>query len=525
MTPRGGMQEFGYAPILAPLLASLLGACSPQFMKEPGSLAITLAPSPALVTNAPLLPPEDPPAPPPTAGVPLTAPAGAASGATRRAAPAAAPMARSIKRALSEGGPLVWPRLAAGFSLPSAHPEVQRHARRYAGNKRALQRMLGRAEPFLYDILVEIEARKLPAELALVPAVESHYNPFAYSPRHAAGLWQFIPGTARQWGLRNTKWYDGRLDTRAATEAALDYLEFLHRRFGDWLLALAAYNAGEGRVDNALEASKRTADGHSVFWKLRLPKETRMYVPKLLGLAALIAQPQQYRVDLPPLYDRAFFAQVPLKSSMRLEELSRLAALPLADLQQSNPALKRSITDPDGPHYLYLPQDAAQRLTEGLRNPASLKLALAPKGSSGTALPVKVAVASPVKIPAKPTIPEATRRFGYTVQHGDTLWDISRAHHVSIRRLAAWNGLQPDSPLRPGHRLILWLPEAPPQEPGLTAVVYTVGIGETLATIAQRFGLEIGRICAWNDLAREAMLAPGLKLKLLLPRERGRRAL
>lgn len=512
------------APMFAPLLASLLGACSPQFVKESGALAISLAPSPTLVTNAPLLPPEDPPAPPVT---PLPAPAGAA-GTGKPAAPAVAtpppsPMARSIKHALGEGGPLLWPRLAAGFSLPKVHPEAQRQASRHASNKRALQKMLGRAEPFLYDILVELEARKLPTELALVPAVESHYNPFAYSPRHAAGLWQFIPGTARAWGLRNTKWYDGRLDTRAATEAALDYLEFLHRRFGDWLLALAAYNAGEGRVDRALEAAGK---GNRAFWKLKLPKETRLYVPKVLGLAALVAEPRRYNVDLPPLYDRAFFAQVPLKSSMRLEELSRLAALPLADLQQNNPALKRSITDPDGPHYLYLPHDAAQRLTEGLRNPASFKLALAPAGSSGTALPVKVAAASSAKIPAKkPIAREATRRFSYTVQHGDTLWDISRAHHINIRRLAAWNGLQPNAPLQPGQRLTLWLPDAPPQEPGLTAVVYTVGAGETLATIAQRFGLEIGRIRAWNDLTQQATLVPGFKLKLLVPRERPRRAL
>lgn len=374
--------------------------------------------------------------------------------------------------------------------------------------------MLARSEPFLYDILVELEARKLPLELALLPAVESHYNPFAYSPRHAAGLWQLMPGTALHWGLKSTPWYDGRLDTRAATEAALDYLQFLHRRFsGDWLLALAAYNAGEGRVDKALSAAQHG----TTFWQLKLPRETQRYVPNLLGLAELIAKPHQYGLDLPPLPNRAQLVQVPLAGPTSLAQAAALAGLSLADLQQTNPALKKAGTDPAGPHYLYLPEAAATRLALSLRLPESARLAAArsapvERATKNNARPLKVAVA---KAPD-----DAARRYSYIVQTGDSLWDIAHKHHVNIRRLAAWNGLQPDSSLKPGRQLTLWLQEPPHQPPSFTAVVYTVGEGESLVSIAQRFGLEIARICAWNGLAHQSVLAPGLKLKLLLPRER-----
>ncbi|MGH8529531.1 MAG: transglycosylase SLT domain-containing protein [Nevskiales bacterium] len=520
MTRKRRLRQLSVALALGPFVS----ACSPQLVKDSGALAISLTPSPLLVTKVPLLPPEDPPAPPPalsadSAPEPSAAPKPQPPTPSEIAVKAAAPAAPPTPHSLGKGEATIWPRLTRGFTLSGhRHPEVQRFARRYSAHRRSTRRMLARAEPFLYDILVELEARKLPLELALVPAVESHYNPFAYSPRHAAGLWQFMPGTALHWGLRSTPWYDGRLDTRAATEAALDYLQFLHRRFsGDWLLALAAYNAGEGRVDKAMSAAKHGRD----FWQLKLPRETQRYVPNLLGLAELIATPQQYGVDLPPLPNRAQLVQVPLAGPTPLAQAAALAGLSLADLQLTNPALKRTGTDPAGPHYLYLPQAAAKRLTQSLRLPENARLAAArnaPVESSAKnrAQPLKVAVAK---------APEAARRFSYTVQAGDSLWDISRKHYVSIRRLAAWNGLQPDSPLKPGRQLTLWLQEPPHQPPSFTGVVYTVGEGESLVTIAKRFGLDVAGICAWNGLAQQAVLAPGLKLKLLLPRERRRASL
>ncbi len=521
MSRRRSLQPSGM--VLA--ISLLSSACSPQLVKQHGALAVSLTSAPLLVTKAPLLPPEDPPAPPPTAvsePAPVVAHAPVAPASppvpapTQAKVPKPAPaLSTPPKTSAAQNKPLLWARLTAGFKLAAReHPEVQRAVQRYAKHHRSSRKMLTRAEPFLYDILVEIEARKLPTELALVPAVESHFNPFAYSPRHAAGLWQFIPGTARQWGLKNSPWYDARLDTRAATEAALDYLQFLYLRFDDWLLALAAYNAGEGRVDSALAAAK----GRAEFWQLKLPKETRRYVPNLLGLAELIANPKQYGIDLPPLPNRAHLIQVPLPGQMPLARAADLAGMSLADLQQINPAMKRAGTDPDGPHHLYLQPAAAKRLANAMRSHAG-----------GGAL--AVTQAGPAKPKAKPSKPVAksrptgsARRFSYTVQEGDTLWDVSRTHHLSTRKLAAWNGLAPDSELYPGQRLTLWLQDTP-HAPGFTAVVYTVGTGETLASIARRFELDLGKICAWNGLARHSILAPGLKLKLLLPRERRRTAL
>ncbi len=180
----------------------------------------------------------------------------------------------------------IWPRVRAGFQIDSSidHPSLQSELKWLAKHHTYMQRVMRRADPFLYYILEEAEKRDLPTELVLLPVVESAFQPFAYSHGRAAGIWQFIPSTGRIFGLKQNWWYDGRRDIYASTQAALDYLEKLNKQFdGDWLLALAAYNSGSGTVSRAIKRNKK-ANKPTDFWHLKLPKETGAYVPKLLGL-------------------------------------------------------------------------------------------------------------------------------------------------------------------------------------------------------------------------------------------------
>ena len=207
----------------------------------------------------------------------------------------------------------IWPRLREGFALPDRnHPTVQEIL---ASMRPSTARIIfERARPYLHLIVEEIEARDMPMEIALLPAVESGFDPFAYSHGRAAGLWQFIPETGRYYGLTQTWWYDGRRDILASTNAALDYLQALAKRFdGDWLLALAAYNAGPGTVSRAISDNAERGDPTD-FWHLRLREETRRYVPKLLAFSRLVAEPGLKDLALPAIPDQPYLGVIELSS-------------------------------------------------------------------------------------------------------------------------------------------------------------------------------------------------------------------
>lgn len=200
----------------------------------------------------------------------------------------------------SETSHSIWTRIHAGFQLPSdiQHEALETEINWFAKHPEYIHRVIARADPFLYYIMEEIEKRNMPAELVLLPIVESAYQPFAYSHGRAAGIWQFIPSTGRMYGLKQNWWYDGRRDIYASTQAALNYLDNMHKQFdGDWLLALAAYNSGSGTVQRAIKRNKRL-ERPTDFWHLKLPKETSAYVPKLLALKEIIANPEKYEISL-----------------------------------------------------------------------------------------------------------------------------------------------------------------------------------------------------------------------------------
>jgi len=255
----------------------------------------------------------------------------------------------------------LWERMRAGFDLPSADPDtVRAYIDEYVKHPHLFAQILQRGEPYLFHILNRLEQDGMPAELALLPIVESSFDPFATSPAGAAGIWQFMPGTADYLGLDQDWWYDGRRDVIASTEAALDYLGKLHKRFkGDWYLALAAYNAGGARVQRAIRHNRDTGKPLD-FWHLSLPEETRSYVPKLIALRTIVENPHEYNVSLPQLLDSRYFTTVNIQGQLELRVVARLTGISLQELQRLNPGYGLSITPPGRTHKLLVPDSVAE---------------------------------------------------------------------------------------------------------------------------------------------------------------------
>lgn len=251
----------------------------------------------------------------------------------------------------------VWERIRGGFQMTNLNGQlVQDWEQYYARRPDYVARMIDRAGHFLYHIMEEVERRKMPAEIALLPMIESAFNPQAYSRAHASGMWQFIPSTGKLYGLRQNFWYDGRRDVLAATSAALDYLEKLHGMFNDWNLALASYNWGEGAVSRAIarnQARGLPADYES----LTMPAETRNYLPKLQAVKNIIANPQQYGIELADVPNRPYFATVTTSRHIDVKLAASLAELSLEEFRFLNPAHNKPVIKADGSETIVLPID------------------------------------------------------------------------------------------------------------------------------------------------------------------------
>ena len=469
----------------------------------------------------------------------------------------------------------IWSRMRDNMQL-------QRHTDKYSVKARLnwytrhpeyLDRVAERATPYLYYIIQQLDKRNMPMELALLPVVESAYQPFAYSPSHASGLWQFIPGTGRLYGLKQNWWYDGRRDIIAATQAALDYLQKLHEDFdGDWLLALAAYNSGERNVVRAIKRNKR-AGKSTDFWSLHLPRETRGYVPSLLAVAELVARPDQYGIALKPVPNQPYFVKVDVDGQLDLALAAQMSGLSMDDLYTLNPGFNRWATDPKGPHYLLLPFDKRNDFEKQLASlPAeervnwqrhvihrgetlseiaeqyhtSIKTIKQVNDIRGNFIHTGHSLLIPSsKMPLKHySLSLDNRRYRglkrigsgekylYTVRRGDTLWDIGHQYGVSIRNLCAWNGISSRRYLRPGQKLTLWLAEnadnanAADKSSEVAEVAdhtvnddgvinYTVKPGDSLWLISRRFGVTVAQLVKWNNISRKSRLMPGQELILL----------
>lgn len=382
----------------------------------------------------------------------------------------------------------LWGRIRSRYQLTEMqHPRIRNEIRRLQSSPAAFNALIQRSEPFLHHIVERVEQRKIPAEIALLPAVESGFRPYAYSPDGAAGLWQFMPATGRGLGLKQDWWYDGRRDVLAATDAALDYLERLNKRFdGDWLHALAAYNAGGGRVSRALRKARRN-NASTAFWDLDLPRETDHYVPRLLALAKIIADPGRYGLALPSLEDRAYFEPIPTDGQIDLKVAAELAEIPVEDLLLLNPGFNRWSTRPQGPHHLLLPKPKAQ----------AFRTALA-------------------KLPDEKRL----RWKHHRIVKGDNLGKIARNYSVSVKAIQQANGLDGDL-IRLGKSLVIPLSESvalagPARNLGLkrALVRYRVRKGDSLYKIARKFRVKIADLRRWNTVGR--YIKPGQRLTVFV---------
>ena len=452
----------------------------------------------------------------------------------------------------------LWDRLFALFRLPEVdHPSVRRELRWYVSHPEYLERVQKRARPYLYTIVSEIERHQLPGELALLPVVESAFKPDAYSRMRAAGLWQFIPSTGKLYGLKQNWWIDLRRDVHASTQAAIRYLKKLHTDFhGDWLLALAAYNAGEGTVMRAIRRNHRL-HRPTDFWHLRLPRETRSYVPKLLAVARVFANAKAYGIPLIPIPNRPLYAEVQLDSQIDLNLAAELAEMPLEELYRLNPGYRRWATAPDGPHRLILPLEKVELFQERLaklpesrrirwerhrvrrgetlsqiaqRYHTSMSVIRHANRLKGNRIypgqPLVIPVVQDVseallarlkKIPVRPYVPPVKI---HVVRRGDTLWKIARRYGVGVKQLARWNRINPKRPLRPGQRLRIKTQLAEAGNPFKT-VTYTVRKGDSLYKIARRFGVRMQDLHQWNRQRLKGTLRPGQRIKLYLNRSSG----
>ncbi len=457
-------------------------------------------------------------------------------------------------------------RIRAGFRLEDPdEPRIDVQLRWYANNPEYLERVFGRAELYFHHIVSEIERRGMPLEIALLPVVESAFEPYAYSRARAAGLWQFIPGTGQRFALEQNWWYDSRRDVLESTRAALDYLQFMHDEFnGDWLLAIAGYNCGEACVARAVRLNE-AAGLPTDFWNLRLPAETRAYVPKLLAMKRLVANPEAYGIAFSPIPDEPYFVRVDTPGQIDLRLAAELAGLTHEQLFELNPAFHRWATPPQGPHRLLLPigsadlfrQNLAQltpdellRVTHHVVRPGETLAALAarykttpqvirsinglgdgplvagtdlrvPDGS--TELPAKVLRAAAI-VDGRAG-PAGRRPVIHVVRRGDSLWKIARRHGTDVNTLMRLNNLKPGQTLQAGKRLRV--ASARSSSGGSTAssgaartLRYTVRRGDTLYRIARMHGVTVAQLLSWNGLAANAPLRPGQKIAINLPRRR-----
>ena len=459
----------------------------------------------------------------------------------------------------------VWGKIRAGLHLDRhlGHRTVQDKLRWYKRNQDYLDRVADRARPYLYHIVSELERRNMPMELALLPIVESAYHPFAYSRSRASGIWQFIPGTGKIYGLKQNWWYDGRRDIVAATDAALRYLDKLQKEFnGNWLHALAAYNSGERNVARAISRNQRAGKDID-FFSLRLPRETRGYVPSLLAVTELLSDPTRYGVNWKEIKNEPYFEIIDVQQQIDLATAADIASLTMDELYTLNPGFNRWATDPDGPHRLLIPINVAEKFRAQLdslaasdrvnwqrhvikrgetlgaiaaRYRTSVDTLKQTNRLRGTRIYEGKSILIPVAShPSKHyTLSLDNRRFRglkkvgsgekyiYTIVRGDTLWDIGRQYGVSVNQLVAWNGMTRNSILRPGQKLTLWF-DKENSDPANTVIAtaatstdstfsYTVRRGDSLWLISRKHGVTVTQLLRWNNLSSKKFLQPGQKI-------------
>ena len=393
----------------------------------------------------------------------------------------------------------LWERIRRGFAMPDLQvDQVQGRERWYADRPDYIQRMTARSSKYLYHIVEELEQRNMPTELALLPFIESAFNPQAVSSARASGMWQFMPRTGKDFDLKQNAFRDDRRDVLASTRAALDYLQRLHGMFGDWHLALAAYNWGEGNVGKALARNKRLGEPLS-YTDLRMPAETRLYVPKLQAMKNLVANPDGLGVTLPPIPNHPYFQTVPLPRDADVAVIAKLADVSMDDFKALNPSAHRPVMLASGTPHILLPWDNAEIFQRNLESHdgqlASWTAWVAPKN-------MKVA--------------DAAKRVGMSEEELRTVNKIPprmliKAGSALLVPRSAQQQKDVSEKLADNGQLNL----APEQV--LRKQVVKARKGETMASLAKRYKVSVEQLADWNKLALNSSLKPGQKVMLMLP--------
>lgn len=532
------------AAILLALAFSSLPARAVESIQPPAPLpaATAIAPQPANAGSNKPSPAAEPGRPAPVADAVKPIPTSASSkpspvGETGKPAPVAdaakpnvvadtakqGPVAETGKSGLVVDGskpganvvqapvPDLWQRIRDGLRMAeSDDPLVTTHEAGFARRVAELQRTLDRSRPFMFHIVEEVAKRDMPMELALLPIIESSFNPQALSPAQAAGIWQFIPSTGRIYGLDQNHWYDGRRDIVAATKAALDYLQYLNRMFGDWELALAAYNCGEGCVGRAV-AKNRKQGLATDFTALSLPAETRHYVPKLLAVRNILRDPERYNLALETLSNEPYFQIVTLPRPLEARAAAKLAGMNLDDFLDLNPGFRRKVIYTDTPSKLLIPLNKVAVFNRNLEHNAG----------------------------------EMNWLRKYLAQKGETLMQIAERFDVSLSWLRETNPVQTGRKGQLKTATAMLVPAAQAARPASTPVaqaeetakpaarvakaqttraaqskarrIHTVRKGDTLFGLAERYNVAVADIKALNGALK--VLRPGTKLRI--PNENG----
>jgi membrane-bound lytic murein transglycosylase D len=391
----------------------------------------------------------------------------------------------------------IWERMRNGFAMPDLDsPLVLDRQAYYLNHPEYVKRMIERSRPYLYFIVAELEKRGMPTELALLPIVESAYNPMALSRSHASGMWQFVPSTGKRYDLKQNWWFDDRRDVIASTTAALDYLQSIYEMNGDWYLALASYNWGENAVARAV--AKNQARGLKTdYLSLTMPTETRYYVPKLQAIKNIIANPALFGIELPAIPNRPYFTTVETSQDIDVRLAAKLAEMPLDQFLALNPANNRPVISSQAKSVIVLPTDKLDVFNTNLEAHQSNEKPL----SSWRTISLKA---------------------------GDKIEKIAASHGVSVAKLKAINGLKPKAKFKTGQTVLVPVAGTSAVYEPLPVIIpavasepvrrapYVVKKGDTLASIANRFGVSTDDLRRWNKAA-QGRITPGIKLSLQPP--------
>ncbi len=447
-----------------------------------------------------------------------------------------------------------WRAMPGHFELLDANlyqPSVQHEIHWFQTQQIYIKELTHNARLYIYYVYQQSLKRHMPAEVALMPMIESNYKPFLYSNRGATGLWQLMPGTASGFGLKINWWYDGRRDILASTNAALDYLRYLHSYFGSWLLAMAAYDCGEGTVDQAIRYNKRHHRATD-FWALPLPLETKTYVPKIIALAAIIKNPKYYHLHLEPLANVQYFEIIRMHRQINLDKVARISDTSIKIVRKLNPGFRRWATIPKGFYKLLLPIGNAKLFLMRMAEPGNRHVTwLHHKVANGESLgkiakeyhtnasilkEVNNLKSDMIHIGENLLVPkffhgkythEVKRQHGsiaedklpgpkrivYTVANHDNLWRVAARFNVKPNQIRYWNKLGYHHHLHAGQQLVIWkhrryVPKS--------YYHYPVKRGDSLSRIASRLGVNINTIKKSNRLSSNVVqIGEHLKIPIL----------